>query len=84
MAPYLQLGAATGGVLFLGLVAHSLAGRRSLSGCLLVASISAACGAFLAIRVFGAAVLTDWDWLAWAGVASVVGLGTYFLFRSKR
>ena len=84
MATYIHLAIACLGVLGLGVLAYIITGRRSLSGSLLVTAVSASCGAFLALRVFGVAQLADWIWPVWALVAAVIGLVTFYLFRSKR
>jgi acyl-CoA synthetase (AMP-forming)/AMP-acid ligase II len=59
---------------------HSL----GLTAGTLVALVSGACGAFLAVRVFAVATLSDWEWMPWAFAAVVLGLVAFFLFRSKR
>lgn len=84
MAPYIHLAVTIAGVISLALLAYVVTGRRSLSGNLLVGSVSAGCGAFLALRVFGIAQLTDWIWLVWSLVAALIGLIAFHLFRSKR
>lgn len=84
MAIYIHLAVTIAGVIALGLGAYVITGRRSLSGSLLVASVSAGCGAFLALRVFNVAQLTDWVWLAWSLIAASIGSISYYLFRSKR
>ena len=84
MAPYIHLAVTVVGVISLALLAYVITGRRSLSGSMLVGSVSASCGAFLALRVFGVAQLTDWIWLVWSLVAAMIGLVSYYMFRSKR
>jgi ribose/xylose/arabinose/galactoside ABC-type transport system permease subunit len=84
VAPTIHLAIAGLGVLALGIIAYIVTGRRSLSGSLLVASVSAGCGAFLALRVFAVAQVTDWMWLVWALIGALIGLVSYYLFRSKR
>lgn len=84
MAAYIHLAIACAGILALGSLAYVLTGRRSLSGSLLVASVGAGCGAFLALRVFSIAQVTDWIWMVWALVGAAIGLITFYLFRSKR
>ncbi|MCH4269606.1 MAG: transglycosylase [Brevundimonas sp.] len=81
---YIEIAIALAGALGLAWIADLLTGRRGLGGTILVALVSAACGAFLAIRVFAVAALADWEWLPWAFAAVVIGLVAFFLFRSKR
>lgn len=81
---YVEIAMAVAGALALAWIADLLTGRRGLGGTALVALVCAACGAFLAVRVFAVAVLTDWQWLPWSMVAAVIGLVAFFLFRSKR
>lgn len=81
---YLEIVIAAAGAVALAWVANLLASRRELGPTVLVALVSAACGAFLAIRVFAVAELADWKWLPWAFVAVVLGLIAFFLFRRKR
>lgn len=81
---YVEIAIALAGALILAWVADLLTGRRGIGAVILVALVSAACGAFLAIRVFGVAELPDWRWLPWSMTAAVVGLIAFFLFRSKR
>lgn len=84
MAPYADIAVAVVGALALAWIADLLTGRRGLGGTILVAAMGAACGAFLAIRVFGVATLSDWIWIVWSMIAAAVCLVAYFLFRSKR
>lgn len=72
------------GVLALAWGSDQVSGRRGFGGAILVAGVGAACGAFLAIRVFATTALGDWLWVAWALVASAASLLAYTLFRSKR
>ncbi len=81
---YADIAIAVLGVLGLASILDLLSGRRGFGGAILVAAVGAACGAFLAIRVFGVSALGDWLWVAWALVASAVTLLAYTLFRSKR
>lgn len=81
---YVEIAIAVIGALALAWIADLLTGRRGLGATVLVAMVSAACGAFLAVRVFAVAALTDWEWLPWSLGAAVLGLIAFFLFRSKR
>ncbi|MBN9479669.1 MAG: hypothetical protein J0I52_05480 [Bordetella sp.] len=81
---YVEIAVALTGALGLAWIADLLTGRRGLGGAILVTLVSGACGAFLAVRVFAVAALADWEWLPWAFAAVVIGLVTFFLFRSKR
>jgi len=82
--PYIEIAIAVAGALLLAWVADLLTGRRGIGAVMLVALVSGACGAFLAIRVFAIATLADWAWLPWSMAATVIGLIAFFLFRSKR
>ena len=82
--PYIEIAIAVVGARALAWIADLLTGRRGIGAVILVAMVSAACGAFLAIRVFAIATLADWAWLPWSMAASVIGLVAFFLFRSKR
>jgi DNA segregation ATPase FtsK/SpoIIIE-like protein len=81
---YVEIAIALAGALGLAWIADLLTGRRGLGGTILVALVSGACGAFLAVRVFAVATLSDWEWLPWAFAAVVLSLVAFFLFRSKR
>ncbi|SPU47056.1 transglycosylase [Brevundimonas diminuta] len=81
---YVEIAIALAGALGLAWIADLLTGRRGLGGTILVALVSGACGAFLAVRVFAVATLSDWEWLPWTFAAVVLGLVAFFLFRSKR
>ena len=84
MAPYADIAIAVVGALVLAWIADLLTGRRGLGGTILVAAVGAGCGAFLAIRVFAVATLSDWTWIIWSMIAAAVCLVAFFLFRSKR
>jgi sugar phosphate permease len=81
---YVEIIAAVAGALMLAWIADLLTGRRGLAATLLVSGVGAACGAFLAIRVFAVATLAQWPWVGWAMGGSIFCLAAYFLFRSKR
>lgn len=81
---YADIAIAILGVLALAWSSDLLSGRRGFGGAILVAAVGAACGAFLAIRVFAVATLGDWPWVVWALGASALTLAAYTLFRSKR
>lgn len=81
---YVEIAIALAGALGLAWITDLLTGRRGLGGTILVALVSGACGAFLAVRVFAVATLSGWEWLPWAFAAVVLGLVAFFLFRSKR
>ena len=84
MAPYADIAIAVVGALVLAWIADLLTGRRGLGGTILVATVGAGCGAFLAIRVFAVATLDDWTWVVWSMVAAGICLVAFFLFRNKR
>ena len=65
-------------------IADMVTGRRGLFATSLVAGIGAACGWFLAVRVFAVSVMTDWTWVGWSLVGAILALVAFFLFRSKR
>jgi len=71
---YIEIAIAIIGAVALAWIADLLTGRRGIGAVILVALVSAACGAFLAIRVFAVAALTDWEWLLWSLVTTVIGL----------
>lgn len=81
---YADIAIAVLGALGLASLWDLLSGRRGFGGAILVSGVGAACGAFLAIRVFGISGLGDWLWVAWALGASAFTLLAYTLFRSKR
>jgi len=81
---YADIAIAVLGVLGVASLWDLLSGRRGFGGAALVAAVGAACGAFLAIRVFGVSAFGDWLWVAWALAASAATLLAYTLFRSKR
>ena len=72
------------GAFVLAWIADLLTGRRGLFAASLVAFTGAACGWFLAVRVFGASTMDDFGWVLWSGVGAVLALVAYYLFRSKR
>lgn len=81
---YAEIIAAALGVLILATIADQIAGRRGFFASLLVSAVGAACGAFLALRVFGISTLTDWAWVVWAMAGAAICLVAFFLFRNKR
>ncbi|HRO34408.1 MAG TPA: transglycosylase [Brevundimonas sp.] len=81
---YAEIIAAALGVLILAAIADQITGRRGFFATLLVSGVGAACGAFLALRVFTVATLTDWTWVGWAMAGAVICLVAFFLFRNKR
>lgn len=72
------------GAAALAWIADLLTGRRGLAATSLVSAIGAVCGWFLCVRVFAAATMDQWAWIAWALAGSTLCLATFFLFRSKR
>jgi hypothetical protein len=72
------------GVLVLAWAADQMTGRRGLFAASLVSAVGAVCGWFLAVRVFGASTMDQFDWTAWSGVGSLLGLITFYLFRNTR
>ena len=72
------------GVFAVAWIADLLTGRRGLFTASLVAATGAACGWFLAVRVFGAATMDDFQWTAWAIGGSVLTLIAFYLFRNTR
>ena len=72
------------GALALGWVADLLTGGRGIARTLLASLTGAACGWFLAIRVFAAHTTDDLGWVVWAMAGSVIVLLVYFLTRNKR
>jgi hypothetical protein len=81
---YADIAAAVAGALALAWIADLLTGRRGYIATMLVSGVGAACGWFLATRVFGVAAMEDWVWVGWAMAGSVFSLIGYFLFRNKR
>ena len=81
---YADIVVAVVGAFVLGWIADLLTGRRGLFGASLVALTGAACGWFLAVRVFAVSTMDSWVWVPWALVGSGVCLGAFFLFRNKR
>jgi hypothetical protein len=71
-------------VLALAWAADQITGRRGLFGASLVSATGAACGWFLAVRVFGAATMDELGWTLWSGAGSVLSLFTFYLFRNTR
>lgn len=65
-------------------IGDAMSGRRGYFGASLVALTGAACGAFLALRVFSLALPEDWSWVLWSVGGAVLLLALYALFRSKR
>ena len=59
-------------------------GRRGLFATSLVSGVAAVAGWFLAVRVFAVSTMDGWLWVAWSLAGSVLALGAFFLFRSKR
>ena len=72
------------GVFALAWIADLATGRRGLFAASLVAFTGAACGWFLAVRVFGVSTMDEIRWVVWSGAAAVLALVAYYLFRSKR
>jgi uncharacterized membrane protein YeaQ/YmgE (transglycosylase-associated protein family) len=72
------------GALALGWIADLLTGGRGIARTLLTSVTGAACGWFLAVRVFGAHTMDDLGWVVWAMAGSVIVLLVYFLTRNKR
>lgn len=71
-------------VLALAWAADQMTGRRGLFGASLVSATGAACGWFLAVRVFGAATMDELGWTLWSATGSVLSLFTFYLFRNTR
>ncbi len=72
------------GAFVLAWIADLLTGRRGLFAASLVAFTGAACGWFLAVRVFGVSTMDEFRWVLWSGAGTVLGLITYYLFRNTR
>ena len=81
---YADLALAALGAFALAWITDLLTGRRGLGAASLVAAVGAACGCFLAIRVFAVATLADWIWVVWALAGATLCLAAYVLFRNKR
>ncbi len=81
---YADIVLAIGGAFVLAWIADLLTGRRGLFAASLVAFTGAACGWFLAVRVFGASTMDEFGWTLWSGAGSILGLVTYYLFRNTR
>lgn len=81
---YAPTAVAVMGALILGWIADLMTGRRGFGGTGLVAVVGAACGWFLAQRVFAIAAIQDWRWVGWALAGSVLSLAVFLIFRSKR
>lgn len=81
---YVEVLIAAAGALLLALGADLVMGRRGLVAALLVSGTGAACGWFLAVRVFGVASTAQWGWLAWAMAGSVLALAAFYIFRNTR
>ena len=81
---YADIAIAVLGVLAIAWIADQLAGRRGFGGAVLVAAVGAACGWFLAVRVFGVATMGDWLWVVWSLGGAALCLIAFYLFRSKR
>ncbi|HZV84972.1 MAG TPA: transglycosylase [Brevundimonas sp.] len=72
------------GAFVLAWLADMVTGRRGLFATSLVSGVAAVAGWFLAIRVFAAGTMDGWTWVIWSLTGSVLALGAFFLFRSKR
>jgi uncharacterized membrane protein YeaQ/YmgE (transglycosylase-associated protein family) len=81
---HLDIILAIAGALALGWVADLLTGGRGIARTLLASLTGAACGWFLAIRVFAAPTPDDLGWVVWAMAGSVIVLLVYLLTRNKR
>lgn len=81
---YADIAIAAVAILVLAWVADLLTGRRGLFGASLVSATGAACGWFLAVRVFGAATMDELGWTVWSGAGSILSLFTFYLFRNTR
>lgn len=84
MLEYVDVAIALVGVFALAWVADLMTGRRGFLAASLVAFTCAACGWFLAVRVFGASTMDELGWTLWSGAGAVLGLITYSLFRNTR
>ncbi|ADL01213.1 hypothetical protein MMB232_01842 [Brevundimonas subvibrioides] len=81
---YADIVAALVGVFAVAWIADMLTGRRGLFAASLVSATGAACGWFLAVRVFGAATMDDFLWTAWAAGGAILALVAFYLFRNTR
>jgi hypothetical protein len=81
---YADIAIAVAGAFALAWVADLLTGRRGLFAASLVAFTGAACGWFLAVRVFGTSTMDEFGWVLWSGAGTVLALITYYLFRNTR
>ena len=81
---YADILAAVIGVFALAWAADLMTGRRGLFAASLVAFTGAACGWFLAVRVFGVSTMDEFRWVFWSGAGAALALVAYYLFRSKR
>ncbi len=81
---YADIVTAVLGAFVLAWLADLLTGRRGLFATALVSGVGAVAGWFLAVRVFAVSTMDQWDWVLWSMIASVIALGAFFLFRSKR
>ncbi len=75
---------AVAGTLALAWIADQMTGRRGFVATGLAAAVGAACGWFLATRVFAVSTMDDLGWVVWALIGAALCLGGFFLFRSKR
>ncbi len=82
--PYVEFIVAGLGAVALAWLADLLTGRRGLFATSLVSGVAAVAGGFLAVRVFAASTMYEWTWVLWSLAGSVLALGAFFLFRSKR
>lgn len=81
---YADIVATAVGVFAVAWIADMVTGRRGLFAASLVAGVSAACGWFLAVRVFDVATMDGFLWTAWALGGAVLGLIAFYLFRNTR
>lgn len=81
---YADIVTAVLGAFVLAWLADLITGRRGLFATALVSGVGAIAGWFLAVRVFAVSTMDQWDWVLWSMIASVLALGAFFLFRSKR
>jgi hypothetical protein len=72
------------GAFLLAWLADLVSGRRGLFATSLVSGVAAVAGWFLAVRVFAVTTMDGWVWVGWSMTASILALGAFFLFRSKR
>jgi hypothetical protein len=82
--PYVEIVIAVLGAFALAWLADLATGRRGLFATSLVSAVAAIAGWFLAIRVFAVGTMDQWTWVLWSLAGSVLALGGFFLFRSKR